>query len=346
MTRPRLSLLDLATVSAGRTEREALQRTVANARYAESLGAHPHLGRRAPRHARGGELRDGTCWSGRWRRRRPGSGSASGGGHARQPSAPAARRALRHARGVRARARRHGGSGVRPATDPRTSWALRRDHHAVQGEALLAEVGELLAFFDGDFPQDHPLAGMRSVPGPGLRPPLWLLGSSTFSAQVAALLGQRYAFAKPLRAPRCSDQALATYRQRFRPSADLQQPEVIVAATVICAPTEARGPTARLPAARSPWCGCARTICVRCRARRRALAHDWDELERSMREQLTASWIVGDPRAVRRGPRGTAAPDRGRRADARRQRLGTPTRTAGGWRSWSEAVADRTRIAA
>lgn len=54
------------------------------------------------------------------------------------------------------------GLGRAPGTDPRTAWALRRDHHAVQGQAFLDEVRELLALFDGDLPDGHVLAGLRA----------------------------------------------------------------------------------------------------------------------------------------------------------------------------------------
>ena len=291
MIRPRLSLLDLAVVSDGSTEREALQRTVANARYAESLGltriwVAEHHGMPAVASSATdllvGQMAAATSTI------RVGSGGIMLGNHA--PLLLAERFATLEAF---APGRIDMGLGRAPGTDPRTSWALRRDHHAVQGEALVAEIGELLAFFDGGFPADHHLAGMRAVPGPGLRPPLWLLGSSTFSAQVAALLGQRYAFANHF-APALLDQALAIYRGRFRPSADLDRPEVLVAATVICAPTDDE-------ARHLASSGALAMVRLRRNDLRplpspeEATAHPWDELERAMRDQLTASWIVGDP---------------------------------------------------
>lgn len=292
MTRPyRLSLLDLATVASGSTERDALLRTVANARHAEALGLDrvwvaEHHGMPAVASSATdllvGQLAAATS------RIRVGSGGVMLGNH--PPLVLAERFATLEAF---AQGRIDLGVGRAPGTDPRTAWALRRDHHAVQGQAFVEEVRELLALFDGDLPPDHPLAGLRAVPGAGLRPPLWLLGSSTFSAQVAALLGQRYAFAYHF-APQQLDAALSAYRSGFTSSADLDRPEVLVAATVICAETDAE-------AQRLASSGALAMVRLRQGDLRplpspeEAAAHAWSDLETSMRAQLTATWIVGDP---------------------------------------------------
>jgi len=75
------------------------------------------------------------------------------------------------------------------------------------------------------------------VPGAGLRVPIWILGSSTFGAQVAAALGLPFAFASHF-APAMMMPAIAIYRQRFRPSAQLAQPNVMLGATVVAAETD------------------------------------------------------------------------------------------------------------
>jgi luciferase family oxidoreductase group 1 len=291
MTTPRLALLDLATVASGSTERDALLRTVANARHAEGLGltrvwVAEHHGMPAVASSATdllvGQMAAATSTI------RVGSGGVMLGNHA--PLLLAERFATLEAF---APGRIDMGLGRAPGTDPRTAWALRRDHHAVQGQAFLDEVRELTALFDGDLPDGHVLAGLRAVPGAGLRPPLWLLGSSTFSAQAAALLGQRYAFAYHF-APAQLDEALAAYRSGFHPSADLDRPEVIVAATVICAETDAE-------ARRLASSGALAMVRLRQGDLRplpspeEAAAHAWSPLETSMHEQLTASWIVGDP---------------------------------------------------
>lgn len=77
------------------------------------------------------------------------------------------------------------------------------------------------------------------MPGAGTDVPIWLLGSSLFSAQLAAHLGLPYAFASHF-APRMLHQALAIYRQMFKPSATLAKPYAIVGVPVIAAPTDAQ----------------------------------------------------------------------------------------------------------
>lgn len=139
------------------------------------------------------------------------------------------------------------GIGRAPGTDQRTARALRRAADVIDGPAFVDEVVELRRWFTGDFPADHPYADLQAVPG-GDPPPLWLLGSSTFSAQVAALLGQRFSFAYHF-APDHLLAALARYHERFSPSADLAQPYASLGVSVICAATdEEAARLARVPA--------------------------------------------------------------------------------------------------
>ena len=87
------------------------------------------------------------------------------------------------------------------------------------------------AFFAGD-----PRLGFTAVPGAGAAPELWVLGSSTYGAQLAAALGLPYGFASHF-APAMMDEALATYRRLFRPSAVLERPHVMVGFNVFAADT-------------------------------------------------------------------------------------------------------------
>jgi luciferase family oxidoreductase group 1 len=75
------------------------------------------------------------------------------------------------------------------------------------------------------------------VPGEGLRVPIWLLGSSLYSAQLAAMLGMPFAFASHF-APAAMMQALALYRSRFQPSAELSRPYAMLGVNVIAADTD------------------------------------------------------------------------------------------------------------
>jgi luciferase family oxidoreductase group 1 len=95
------------------------------------------------------------------------------------------------------------------------------------------DVQELQAYFE---PAE---AGqrVRAIPGEGLEVPIWLLGSSLYSAQLAAFLGLPFAFASHF-APEYLLQALEVYRREFRPSRDLQEPYAMVAANVVVADTD------------------------------------------------------------------------------------------------------------
>ena len=88
---------------------------------------------------------------------------------------------------------------------------------------------ELKSYFD----QPKPERQVRATPGEGLKVPIWLLGSSLFSAQLAAMLGLPYAFASHF-APTYLDAAVVVYRERFRPSETLKKPYVIARCQCSC----------------------------------------------------------------------------------------------------------------
>jgi luciferase family oxidoreductase group 1 len=123
------------------------------------------------------------------------------------------------------------GVGRAPGTDQLTTRALRRDHG--RAEAFPEEVQELLHFLGPVGPGQ----AVQAVPGGGTNVPVWVLGSSTFGAQVAAALGLPYAFASHF-APDALSAALHTYREHFRPSPDLDRPYAMVGANVVVADTD------------------------------------------------------------------------------------------------------------
>lgn len=96
---------------------------------------------------------------------------------------------------------------------------------------------ELIWFFTGSFPEGHPYRGIYAVPGLGYRPALWLLGSSTYSAQCAGLLGLPFSFAYHFSATDAGA-AIAAYRNRFRAVGELEHPYVMLAVSVVCAETD------------------------------------------------------------------------------------------------------------
>ena len=125
------------------------------------------------------------------------------------------------------------GLGRAPGTDQVTSRALRRDPRSA--ENFPEDVQELQAFFQ----PVRPGQTVQAVPGAGLDVPLWILGSSTYGAQLAAALGLPYAFASHF-APEALTQAMALYRQLFKPSAQLPAPYATAGVNVVVADTDAQ----------------------------------------------------------------------------------------------------------
>jgi luciferase family oxidoreductase group 1 len=125
------------------------------------------------------------------------------------------------------------GLGRAPGTDQATMRALRR--YADAAETFPDDVLELLHYFE----PAEPGQAVRAVPGAGLDVPVWLLGSSLFSARLAAALGLPFAFASHF-APDAMDTALAIYRREFRPSARLAQPYAMLGINVVAADTDAQ----------------------------------------------------------------------------------------------------------
>lgn len=124
------------------------------------------------------------------------------------------------------------GLGRAPGTDAAAIRALRRDPHST-GLEFPDQVAELLSFLAPATPGQT----VRAVPGAGTNVPVWLLGSSTFSAQLAAYLGLPFAFAGHF-APQELQQAISIYRERFSPSERLKEPYVMIGLPIIAAPTD------------------------------------------------------------------------------------------------------------
>ena len=124
------------------------------------------------------------------------------------------------------------GLGRAPGTDQPTARALRRYFDGA--ESFPQDVLELLGYFEPAQP-DQPV---RAVPGAGVEVPVWLLGSSLFSAKLSARLGLPFAFASHF-APDAMDEALALYRRDFMPSARLQRPYAMLGLNVVGAHSDA-----------------------------------------------------------------------------------------------------------
>ncbi|MET0728274.1 MAG: LLM class flavin-dependent oxidoreductase [Acidimicrobiales bacterium] len=131
------------------------------------------------------------------------------------------------------------GIGRAPGTDQLTASALRRSLGGLREPDLPQLLGELLGFFNGTFPEDHPYRQITAVPALGYQPAIWLLGSSDYSAQLAGMLGLPFSFAHHFMAANTLP-ALEAYRRAFRPSPVLEEPYVMLGVAVTCADTHER----------------------------------------------------------------------------------------------------------
>lgn len=225
-----LSMLDLVAVRQGGTVADALAIALRTAQHAESLGFQRYW--LAEHHNMSGIASSATAVlvghiAGGTQRIRVGSGGVMLPNHAPLVVAEAFGTLAELYPG-----RIDLGLGRAPGTDPLTMRALRRDRVETEADFPrdVAELQRLLA-------PAQPGQRLVAMPGAGTQVPIWLLGSSLFSAQLAAQMGLPYAFASHF-APRLLHQAMAVYRDQFRPSAALAQPYVIVGVPFIAAPTD------------------------------------------------------------------------------------------------------------
>ncbi len=232
----KLSVLDQSPVSAGSTPGEALQNTIDLARTADWLGFHRYwiaehhamdvLASPAPEIllARvGGETA----------RIRLGSGGIMLPHYSAFKVAETFR--VLHALYP---GRIDLGIGRAPGGSPLESFALRRNR-TISPDDFPEQLTELLAFLRKDFPTDHRFAKIRLAPDVPGSPEVWLLGSSLWSAEAAAQFGLPYNFAHFID-PNRTREAIAVYRDNFRPSGYGSYPHAMLAMGVICAETDAQ----------------------------------------------------------------------------------------------------------
>src|ERR1700676_4872965 len=124
------------------------------------------------------------------------------------------------------------GLGRAPGSDQVTARAMRRTLVGGDDE-FPQDVVELMGYFQ----PAEPGQAVQAIPGAGLEVPIWILGSSTYGAQLAAILGLPFAFASHF-APAMMMQAMAIYRERFRPSAQLSHPNIMLGVTVVAAESD------------------------------------------------------------------------------------------------------------
>lgn len=239
-----LSVLDLVTVGSGRTASQALATSVEISKLAERRGYHRHWV--AEHHSMPGVASSSPAvilahLAAHTRRIRLGSGGVMLPNHAPLVIAEQFGTLEAFAPG-----RVDLGLGRAPGTDGATAAALRRGRTLNEGaEDFPQQLAELTRFLDDDFPDGHPYSRTHAVPGPVQgpfgRPPVWLLGSSGFSARLAGTLGLPFAFAHHFSA-RNTIPALDLYRESFRPSQVLDAPYALIGVAALAHedPREAR----------------------------------------------------------------------------------------------------------
>ena len=182
------------------------------------------------------------------------------------------------------------GLGRAPGTDPLTMRALRR--HST-GADFDANVAELLSYFA----PVQPGQAVKAIPGAGLDIPVWILGSSLYSAHLAAAIGRPYAFASHF-APGDLMEALEIYRREFRPSPALDRPRVMVGVPVVAAETDERAQYLSTTMIQ-------RSLGI-LRGNRSALVPPVERIEchpqeRAALEERMALFVVGGPKTVAEG---------------------------------------------
>jgi luciferase family oxidoreductase group 1 len=231
-----LSVLDLSPVSAGSTAAQALRNTLDLAQLADRLGftrywvaEHhnlPAIASSAP-DIMIGQIAAVTS------RMRVGSGGVMLPNHA--PLMVAERFKLLEALYP---GRIDLGLGRAPGTDPATSYLLRRRQGISEEDDFLERFQELMLLETRGFPEGHPFHKVRAMPSDVALPPIFLLGSSDYSAQLAGQIGAAFAFAHHF-ATFDAVEAMKLYRDNFRPSLTHDQPYAILATHVVCADTDA-----------------------------------------------------------------------------------------------------------
>ncbi|MFI8856931.1 LLM class flavin-dependent oxidoreductase [Streptomyces prasinus] len=304
-----LSVLDLVTVGAGQTASDALRTSVDLARLAEARGFHRHWV--AEHHSMPGVASSSPAvilahLAAHTERIRLGSGGVMLPNHA--PLVIAEQFGTLEAM---APGRIDLGLGRAPGTDGATAAALRRAERLNEGaDDFPQQLAELIRFLDDDFPDGHPYRRIHAVPGPvqatspgGVqsphRPPVWLLGSSGFSARLAGVLGLPFAFAHHFSAQNTIP-ALDLYRESFSPSAVLDEPYALIGVSALASEDGEEARRQVLAAALNM---------VRLRTGRPGLvptpgeaeAHPFSPMERDFVDSWNANVVHGTPDEVRAG---------------------------------------------
>ncbi len=184
------------------------------------------------------------------------------------------------------------GIGRAPGTDQRTAFAVRGSAAALGAEDFPQQLAELMDYFEPDERR-----AVNAVPAVGYKPPVWLLGSSGYSAQLAGALGLPFAFAHHFSGHNTLA-AVRLYRESFRPGV-LAEPYLMLGAAVICADTDERAQWLAGPSALS-FLSLRHGTPIPLPTPEEAAAHDYSDLDRQLLEQRFGNTVTGAPETVRK----------------------------------------------
>jgi luciferase family oxidoreductase group 1 len=298
-----LSILDQSTVASGRTPAEAIRETLALAQLADGWGYRRYwLAEHHNSASHAGTAPEILISAIAAKTRRIRVGSA--GVMLPHYSALKVAEQFRVLEAI-APGRIDLGVGRAPGSDGRTAFALNPNANEA-ADRFPQQVQELQGWLGDGLPVNHPFARVAAQPEVPTRPEVWILGSSDFGAQLAAYFGLPYCFAHFITEGRGSVEAMALYRDGFRPSARLAQPHAALAVFALTAATEAEA--WRLFRSRELW-----------RLRRdqgvfaplasvaEAEAYPYSPEEQARVERMRATAIVGAPEQVLAKLEGVAA---------------------------------------
>ncbi len=180
------------------------------------------------------------------------------------------------------------GLGRAPGTDQLTAMAIRRNAN-LRAEDFPQQVVELKKYFS----KDNSTAKVRAIPGEGVDIPMWILGSSTDSAHLAAFLGMPYAFAAHF-APQQMQSAFSIYRNEFRPSTQLDEPYTMACVNVIAADTDEEAHYLATSAYQA-FLGIIRDERELLQPPVRNMNELWNEVEEAHVKQMLSSSFIGSP---------------------------------------------------
>ena len=184
------------------------------------------------------------------------------------------------------------GLGRAPGSDQRTMQALRRQRSG-EVDDFPADVRELMSYFGDE------VGAVQAVPGQGLHVPIWLLGSSLYSAQLAAAMGLPFGFASHF-APAMLLQALEIYRTQYRPSARWPKPHAVVCVNLSAADTD-REARFLFTTLQQQFLRLYRGDAGKLPLPVQTLGDEWSPRELMAMEQTLARSLVGEPDRVRHG---------------------------------------------